>query len=85
MTHRAFLSLTAGALLALAGPAVAQSTAPTSNSFEASSEAQTADSASGNQRICVRQETTGSRLRTRVCRTRDQWAREGGIPTEQSR
>ena len=85
MTHRAFISMTAGALLALAGPAVAQSQAPTSNSFETNGGSRSADAGSGSQRICVLQETTGSRLRTRVCRTRDQWAREGGIPTEQPR
>lgn len=35
------------------------------------------------QRICVRAETsTGSRLEGRpICRTRAEWEREGGIPT----
>jgi hypothetical protein len=84
MTHRAYLSITSAALVALAGPGFAQSQAPTSNSLQASQSAQ-AEAANGNQRICVRQETTGSRLRTRVCRTRDQWSREGGIPTEETR
>ena len=84
MTHRACFSIAAGALLALAGPALAQSQSPTSNSMKSGSAAQ-AGSANGSERICVRQETTGSRLRTRVCRTRDQWAREGGIPTEETR
>ena len=83
MTHRAYFSIAAGALLALGGPAVAQSQAPTSNSTQPA--AQAGNSANGSDRICVRQETTGSRLRTRVCRTRDQWAREGGIPTEETR
>ncbi len=83
MTHRAFLSITAGALLTLAGPAFAQSQAPLSNS---SAEAeQTHARARANQRICVLQETTGTRLQRRVCRTREQWNREGGVPTEESR
>ncbi len=83
MTHRAAFSIAAGALIALSGPALAQSQAPLSNSsVESTGSSVSADS---NRRICVRQETTGSRLRTRVCRTRDQWEREGGIPQEETR
>lgn len=83
MTHRAVFSIAAGALIALSGPALAQSQAPLSNSsIESTGSSASADS---NRRICVRQETTGSRLRTRVCRTRDQWEREGGIPQEETR
>jgi hypothetical protein len=85
MTYRAYLSITAGALIAFAGPATAQSQGAASNSFETNSANQAGEVANGSQRICVRQETTGSRLRTRVCRTRDQWVREGGVPTEESR
>ena len=83
MTHRAAFSIAAGALIALTGPALAQSQAPLSNS-SAESNAR-GDSAASSRRICVRQETTGSRLRSRVCRTRDQWEREGGLPQEETR
>ena len=81
MTHRAIFSIAAGALLMLAGPALAQSQGNSSNTMAAPADA----GADADRRICVRQETTGSRLRTRVCRTRAQWEREGGVPTEESR
>ena len=85
MTHRAFVTLTAGALIALAGPAFAQTQAPSSNSIEDSSSVRAGESAASSRRICVYQETTGSRLPKRVCRTRQQWEREGGVPQEESR
>ena len=83
MTHRAIFSIAAGALLTLAGPAFAQSQGNLSTPMAAPAEA--GADADADRRICVRQETTGSRLRTRVCRTRAQWEREGGVPTEESR
>ena len=85
MTHRALVTLTAGALIALAGPAFAQSQAPSSNSIEDSASARSADSAASNRRICVNQETTGSRIPKRVCRTRAQWEQEGGLLQEEPR
>jgi hypothetical protein len=84
MTHRALISFTASALIALGGPALAQSQASPSNSSEDRAAARSGESAA-SRRICVLQETTGSRLQKRVCRTRQQWEREGGLPNEESR
>lgn len=35
-----------------------------------------------NRRICVREQLTGSRLNRTICRTRAEWERAGGLPTD---
>ena len=84
MIHRALVSLAAGALVLAAGPALARTQANLSNSTDGVA-AQRGASADANRRICVLQETTGSRLQKRVCRTRAQWERDGGLPVEETR
>ena len=38
-------------------------------------------SAQNERRICVDTETTGTRIKRRVCRTEAQWEAEGGVPS----
>lgn len=38
--------------------------------------------ASSERQICARLQTTGSRLKQRICLSAAEWEREGGIPTK---
>lgn len=45
--------------------------------------AQSAQRDARDQRICVRDSLTGSRLVRSICKTRTEWEAEGGVPGEE--
>lgn len=78
---------TAAAAIILAGlsvPAAAQTHTNVTGASGQGTAAVTAprQSAEQDQRVCVRVELTGTRVARNVCRTRAEWAREGGIPRD---
>lgn len=68
-------ALAFGALLVLATPAMAKE--PTGTAGAA---ATTEAAPATNTKYCFNTETTGSRMKTKVCKTRDQWLAEGVDP-----
>jgi hypothetical protein len=86
MTIRIRTAIAAAASIMLAGaavPAAAQTesnVAPNSRAGGSNASTRTA-TADPNERVCVRFEISGSRIRREVCQTRAEWARDGGIPT----
>jgi hypothetical protein len=77
MSLRPLLSVAAGSLLvALATPAAAQSQAAGNSASEAENSGQTT---APRRRICVLQQFTGSRLPRKICKTQQEWDREGGL------
>jgi hypothetical protein len=70
-------------LAGLAVPAAAQTQGGVASSTDQGSSSRDArGSAENNRRICVRASITGSRLTREICRTRAEWERDGGIPTD---
>ena len=73
----------AAASIALAGSLVPAQAAPANSAGRAGASVQGQNqSADQGRRICVLSETTGSRLKQRICLTAAEWQREGGIPTK---
>jgi len=78
------LSQAAAAILLCAGlsaPAFAGDTVTANASAQV--RARTSSEANAEQRICVRAEITGSRMQRNICRTRAEWDRAGGLPTDE--
>lgn len=71
------LSSIAGAVLALAVPALAASPDGASNGATA-----TPAQAKPTQRYCVMYDSTGTRIQRKVCKTREEWLAEGFDPLE---
>ena len=82
MTKALILSIAAGTMLLSVTPAAAQQPRPRAATGNTATTSQSAEAPSPNRRICVYQESTGSRLRHKVCQTAQQWERDGGIPAE---
>ena len=79
------IRIAAAATLLCAGfsaPAFAQNTVTTNSSAQQRATARSS-AGEGSQRICVRAEITGSRMQRNICRTRAEWDRAGGLPTEE--
>jgi hypothetical protein len=72
----------AGMLASLAAPALAQAPRTRTGSSDAAAPAQPSQTDSRERRICVYQEMTGSRLPRKVCQSRAEWEREGGVPSD---
>ncbi len=84
MTHRPILSIASGALmLAIALPASAQQAPRQNVPAGASASVEGSEPDARNRRICVKQQTVGTRLTRKICRAQWQWEQEGGIPTDE--
>jgi hypothetical protein len=82
MTKLLIPAAAAASLLCLSVPAAAMaSDTSTATQRQAASRSSASDRQS--QRICVRDEMTGSRMVRNICRTRAEWDRAGGLPTDE--
>lgn len=76
-----FLVTTAAVLSIVASPVIAREVRPeAAPTAEASQAAEGARVATDTKKYCVLDETTGSRISHKTCKTRDAWLQEGFDP-----
>jgi hypothetical protein len=75
-----FMSVAAASLALVSSLAPAQA-APAEIRAGAAVQGQNQSAAASDQRVCARVELSNTRVARRVCRTRAEWERMGGLPT----
>jgi hypothetical protein len=77
---RPIAALAFGAALLAAGPAAASPQDNADGNQQGAAGAPTELRRDPDRRICVREQLTGSRLRTTICKTQREWEAEAGGP-----
>jgi hypothetical protein len=74
------IAAAAALTVSLAAPVQANPTDSTTANASNTAQQRT-PAAQRERRICVEAENTGTRVPRRICRTRAEWEREGGVPS----